>query len=597
MQFNSRDTRPAIRYARPTATVTALAAAALLGGCGPFDGGDDNGSTFATPLVVANAPTTCAALAGKTIDASLIGEPTTGAVVTSATYRLAVADAPNATNTGIVQGRPDYCEVLVDIKPVDPAAPLIKSQVNLPTSWNGKKLQFGGAGYNGVLQTGVSPSRNAGPEVPLPLTQGYMTAGTDSGHQMQTGVEQFAFALNAEALTNFAYASYKKTHDVAVQLGQLYYAHRPMRSYYMGGSEGGREGMVMAQRYPSDYDGIVSIDPVMNWTGLQTFGNYVGGILQSVPGGWLGGKTQLVHDTVLGACDALDGLADGVVSNYLACKAPADAALAAKACASGSDEGPSCFSSAQLAVLNAAHAGYTFTFARANGMTSYAGFGYGGEGLPGNWSTWMTGTVPPTAGATATGIPQLYQYGNGAVRYFFVQNPAFDPLSFNPAAFQARVQQVSELMDATNPDLSAFFARGGKLILREDLSDTAQSPFTGLNYWDATVARLGRTTVEQSFVAYAATGLPHTSGGVVAGTPNAPAHGIPGRVDLLAQLEGWVERGVKPSDQLELVNREPLPPYNVVASKPLCRYPAYPRYVGTSPAGANVANNYVCSTS
>lgn len=126
--------------------------------------------------------------------------------------------------------------------------------------------------------------------------------------------------------------------------------------------------------------------------------------------------------------------------------------------------------------------------------------------------------VPPTTGATATGIPRLYLHGNGAVRYFFTQNPAFDP-----AAFQVRVQQVSDLMDATNPDLGAFFACG--------------------------------------------------------------------------ELEGGVERGVKPSDQLELINREPMPPYSVVASKPMCRYPAYPRYVGTNPAGASVASDYVCSTS
>lgn len=573
----------------PSYRLTALLATAglSLAACG----GDSN---FAQPAQVA-IPQGCAALAGKTIPASAIGEPTTGAVVTSATYKTAVADAPNQAGTAITQGTPDYCEVQVEIRPVDPAAPVIRSQVNLPTDWNGKKLQFGGSGYNGTLQTGVLPSRNAGPEVPLPLTQGYMTAGTDSGHQVPADGNLFSFALNDEALRNFAYAAYKKTHDVTVRLGEAYYGRKPTKSYYMGGSEGGREAMVMAQRYPADYDGIVSIDPVMNWSGLQTFGNHVGGILQSRPGAWLNGKVQLIHDTVLGACDALDGIADGVISNDNGCKTTADAALAAKRCPTGLDDGASCFSDAQLAVINAAHAGYAFNFPRANGLLSYAGFGYGGEGLDGNWDRWVAGTVSPTAGPEASGISQLYNYGNGYVRYFIARDRTFDPLTYNPDNFQARVVEVSNLMDATNPDLSAFFDRGGKLILREDLSDTAQSPYSGLNFWDAVVAKMGRQTVDRFFAAYVATGLPHTSGGVAAGAKNAPSHGIPGRVDLLAVLDNWVEKGTQPADRYVLSNRAALPPHDVIATKPMCRYGTYPQYTGTSATGGDRAENYTCA--
>jgi pimeloyl-ACP methyl ester carboxylesterase len=572
-------------------TLAIVATAALLTACGSSD--DDD--RFTTPLVVANPASACAALAGQTVEAARIGEPTTGANVTTATLKPAVADAPNGAGTATVLGTPEYCEVLVQIKPVDPAAPLINTQVNLPTSWNGKKLQFGGAGYNGSLVTGLDTSRNAPPDVPRPISRGYMTTGTDSGHQNQAGVENYAFALNQESLVNFGYAAYKKTHDVAIALGERYYGKRPMRSYYIGGSEGGREGMMMAQRYPADYDGIVSIDPVMNWTGLQTFGNWIGGIRQSAPGAWLGGKTQLVHDTVTAACDSLDGIADQVVSHYRACKPVAEAALAAKACPSGNDEGPTCLSTAQLAVITSAHAGYQLPFPVANGMQSYAGFGFGGEGLAGNWSNWLVGTASPTAGPTAAGINQVYRFGNGYVRYFIAQNAAFDPLTYDPVNHQARVQQVSQWMDATNPDLSAFRARGGKLILREDMSDTAQSPLTGLNYWDAVVARMGAAAVGDFFAAYAATGLPHTSGGIAAGTANAPAHGIPGRVDLLAVVEDWVENGVKPAAQYTLVNKSALAPFGEVASKPMCRYPQYPRYDGTG--DPKLAASYRCEGS
>ncbi|MDB5818180.1 MAG: Tannase and feruloyl esterase [Rhizobacter sp.] len=579
--------------ARLTTAAIALLATVSLGACG---GDDDDGGT-ATAL--AQTPATCTALLGTTVAASAIGEASTGAVVTAATYQVASPDTLNTAGTAIIQGTPDYCQLLVDIKPVDTTAPTIKAEVNLPTIWNGKKLQFGGAGYNGTLVTGLDVSRNAGPEVSLPITQGYMTAGTDSGHQTQANVEVQAFALNDEALVNMGYASYKKTNDVAIQLGLAYYGKKPTRSYYMGGSEGGREGMMMAQRYPADYDGIVVLDPVMNWSGLQTFGNYAGGILQSRPAAWLGGKIQLVHNTVVAACDALDGIADNVVSNYKNCKTPADAAIAALRCASGTDEGATCLSTAQLAVVNGLHAGYTFTFPLANGMTSYAGFGYGGEGLPGNWSSWTVGTVAPTftVAPNIAGINNIFSFGNGYVRYFIAKNKDFNPLTYDPTVYQARVQAVSAIMDATNPDLTAFFARGGKMILKEDMADNAQSPYTGLNYWDAVVAKLGRSTVEASFVAYANPGLSHTSNGFPAGTVNAPTYGIPGRIDLLGALVSWVENGTKPADQLTIAAPSALPPYTVTAAKALCRYPNYPRYVGTSPAGGNVASNYVCTAS
>lgn len=560
--------------------------AAVLTGCAGVN-------SEALPLQKANAAVACAALTGSSIPASLIAEPTKGAVVTSSTYKLAGPDTVNADSTAVLQATPDFCEVLVDIRPIDPAAPLIKSQVNLPTIWNGKKLQFGGSGFNGALVKGILPSRNAPPDIAMPLTRGYMTAGTDSGHQTGAADVPFAFALNAEALTNFAYAAYKKTHDVAVQLGMTYYGMRPVKSYYMGGSEGGREGMLMAQRYPKDYDGIVSIDPVMNFTALQTFGNYAGGIVQSRPGGWLSGKVPSVHDTVKAACDSLDGISDGVVSNYLACRPLAEAALVAKRCSSGGDDGPACFSDAQLESLRTLYAGYTFSFPLANGMTSYAGFGFGGEGLVGGgWDRWVVGTVAPTtANMSNPNAGRIYQFGNGFVRYFIAQDASFDPLGFDPAKYRSRVQFVSSLMDATNPDLSAFFARGGKLILRENLSDSAQSPYTGLNFFDAVTARLGSAVVSNSFRAYVATGLPHTSSGLAAGSANAPSYGIAGSVDLLAPLEAWVEKGIKPADQLTLVNKTAVPPYRTISSRPMCRYGSYPHHTGIDPTSAT---SYTC---
>ncbi|MBC8749574.1 MULTISPECIES: tannase/feruloyl esterase family alpha/beta hydrolase [Paraburkholderia] len=568
----------------------------LLAGCG---GGHDlsgastsstDPKSYATPVVVANANKSCAALVGKTIDATLLGEPSSGAVVTAAVFKPAVADAPNAASTVIVQGTPDFCQVLVDIKPVDSNASTTKAEVNLPSTWIGKSIQFGGGGTNGTLITGLDPAKQQGPETQLQLTQGYVTLGTDSGHQNAAGVPSGAFALNDESLKNYAYASYKNTHDVGVQLMQTFYNHPAKQAYYLGGSEGGREGMIMAQKYPKDFNGIVSIDPVIRLIGLW-LRQLSSGQVQSTAGSWLGGKQQLIEDTVEAACDGLDGIVDHVVSNYKACKPLADAALAAKRCASGTDEGSTCFSDAQLATLRWHYDGQVIPFELANGITSYPGYLYGSE-IVGGITNWSIGTTRPSA----TGGGGLsYSIGQTLVQYFVTKNAQADFLSFNPAAYQARLQELSAMMDMTNPDLGAFYANGGKYILREDLSDKGNGQQTGFEYYDEVVSKFGQATVDNFFAVYGATGLGHVSAGVDAGTANAPTYGTPGHIDIVAVLDDWVVNGNKPALSLTLTNRQPLPPYNVIASKPMCRYGYYPQFTGSSAAGGNLASNYTCT--
>ncbi|RQV07378.1 tannase/feruloyl esterase family alpha/beta hydrolase [Burkholderia cenocepacia] len=566
----------------------------LLTGCG---GGNDNSiastdpSSYTTPVVVANASKACAALAGTTIDASLLGEPSSGAIVTAAVFKPAVPDARNASNTAIVQGTPDYCQVLVDIKPVDPSASTTKVEVNLPATWVGKSIQFGGGGLNGTLVTGLAPAKQQGPETPLQLTQGYVTLGTDSGHQNTAGVAGGAFALNDESLRNYAYASYKNTHDVGVQLTKMFYKHPAKQSYYLGGSEGGREGMIMAQKYPKDFNGIVSIDPVIRLIGLW-LRQLSSGQVQSTPGSWLGGKQQLIEDTIEGACDGLDGIIDHVVSNYKACKPLADAALAAKRCPSGADEGPTCFSDGQLATLRWHYDGQVFPFALANGITSYPGYLYGSE-IVGGITSWSIGTTQPSA----TGGGGLsYGIGQTLVQYFVTKNPNADYLSFNPAAYQSRLQELSAMLDMTNPDLSAFYANGGKFILREDLSDKGNGQQTGFEYYEALVAKFGQSTVDKFFAVYGATGLGHVAAGVDAGTSNAPAYGTPGHIDIVSVLDNWVVNGNAPGTSLTLTNRQPLPPYDVIVSKPMCRYGSYPQFTASSAADSNLASNYTCTS-
>jgi feruloyl esterase len=344
----------------------------------------------------------------------------------------------------------------------------------------------------------------------------------------------------------------------------------------------------MAQRFPADYDGIVSVVPVINWTGL--FHAFVRNQLPQF-GDWLqASKTTLIARAVADTCDALDGLADGVINDWRDCQQRVD--LRRLRCPDGRDAGDQCLSDAELDLLRAIHSPYTFPFALAYGITAYPPWLLGHEdALDGptvpNLVRWVTGTaapaVPPDPSANAT----QWLYGSNWIRYAIARNPSYDVRGYRPAAFQARVQQTSALMDSTNPDLSAFFAHGGKLILRENASDRAQSPLMGLQYRDAVVARLGQAVLDGSMRVYVSPGSTH-SGNSRSTTTGAP---VPTMVDLLDPLDAWVTSGRAPPDALVQTVRDARPPHAVLASRPLCRDPAYPHYVGGDPLQAS---SYAC---
>ncbi len=268
-------------------------------------------------LRAGDAAAGCATLAAA-IDASKIGVPSAGATIDSATLMapsaLSVAERGPTPAATITPAAPQYCKVLGRIAPVDPKAPPIQFEVNLPTQWNGRSVQYGGGGFNGVLISGLGLLPAAPYGQPSPLAQGFATVGTDSGHQNQPNQPPQVFALNDEALLNFAHASYKKVRDVSVELMKRAYGRAPDKLYFVGSSEGGREGLTMAQRYPNDFDGIFSRVPVIHWTGLQHAGLRDG--FATMGDAWIRPpQVKLVHDAVLAACDAADGVADGIVSD------------------------------------------------------------------------------------------------------------------------------------------------------------------------------------------------------------------------------------------------------------------------------------------
>ncbi|WP_370681599.1 tannase/feruloyl esterase family alpha/beta hydrolase [Comamonas sp. GB3 AK4-5] len=558
---------PISRHARPWLLLVSVA---LGSGCGAETLEGD-------PAVV------CAALAAA-VPASALVLPSAGARIASAALMpaspLKVGKPGPWPGAGIQPATPAYCQVQGRIGPVDPAAPPIQFQVNLPLQWNGRSLQYGGGGFNGVLVSGVDLLPAARFDRPAPLAQGFVTYGTDSGHQSQPGEPLQAFALNEEALVNFAHASYKKVRDVALVLMHRAYGRGPERMYFMGSSEGGREALTMAQRYPADFDGIFSHVPVVNWTGLQHAGVRNG--LATMGQGWLGpAQVKLVSDTVLAACDGADGLKDGLVSDMLGCQRRFDvAALLCKGAAGGDD----CLNQAQVQAVQTLHAPYRFAFALANGVTEYPGRGVSGEGLgplgiAGGWRPWWLGAAPPSRQPTSAD-PLAWVFGSGALRYFFARDPQADLQRYQPEQHAARVRQVSALMDATDPDLSAFQAHGGKLILMENLADYAQSPLAGIGYYQSVVARMGQPKADGFVRLYMAPGVDHVG------------FGGPANVDMLPALVAWVERG-KPPAGLELAEQSSQPPFEVARTRPLCAWPSWPRYRGAG--DARLAASFACT--
>ncbi len=166
----------------------------------------------------------------------------------------------------------------------------------------------------------VRRRRNRRVCAPSPLARGFVTYGTDSGHESRPGEPPQLFALNDEAFENFAHRAYKKVRDVAVVLMQRAYGKKPDKMYFMGSSEGGREGLAMAQRYPDDFDGIFARVPVINWVGLQHAGTRSG--LITMGEGWINpAQVKLVGEAVRAACDKADGSDDALVQDPVACKA------------------------------------------------------------------------------------------------------------------------------------------------------------------------------------------------------------------------------------------------------------------------------------
>src|ERR1700742_1403960 len=382
--------------------------------------------------------TSCGGLAGSSWDAVRIDS----AAMQAPSHLVLSEHAPTPASR-VSPVNPALCKVLGHIEPADPKAPPIRFEVNLPVDWNGRSVQYGGGGFNGVLISGLGLPPAYPFDKPSPLARGFVTYGTDSGHESKPGAPPQVFSLNDEAFENFAHVAYKKVRDAAVALMVRAYGKPPAKMYFMGSSEGGREALTMAQRYHDDFDGIFARVPVINWVGLQHAGTRSG--LVTMGDGWIKpAQVKLVADAVRKACDQSGGADPSIVLN------PAGWRNLFKPealhCAAGRG-GDQCLSEAQIKAIDTLHATYKFPFALANGLDDYPGWGVSGEDTPpfgptGGWMAWWLGAAAPAQPPMPNnGIAWIY--GAGGVQYVFARDPKLDVTTYKVEDHKARLLEVS----------------------------------------------------------------------------------------------------------------------------------------------------------
>ncbi|MES2183802.1 MAG: tannase/feruloyl esterase family alpha/beta hydrolase [Pseudomonadota bacterium] len=554
---------PAATGAPAAAPPTALAAAS---------------SSASLPLPALNAlttfPATCASLQGMVIAASSLTLSTRGAKVDTAEF-IGSADAGNSFGA--------YCKLRGHISPVDTSAPVINFAVNLPNNWNFKAIHFGGAGFDGQLIDGTEKVRLSASSLAAPLAQGYATYGDDSGHQADT-ITDGSFALNDEALANFGRDALKKTHDVAYILMNARYGSTATRAYFLGTSTGGRDGLTYLQHWPADYDGAVVNQPALNYTGARLSNVATGRALYANGGvGWPSiAQTLLVQQRVLDTCDALDGLADGVVGNVEACRQKNAAVLDGLRCAGGAAVDDSCLSDAQLATIRTVASPLELrSYTLANSTVRSGGYNLlEGTQIVNGDRSFGTRAVPSTPPDKALDASQYFT-GDQWGRYFIARNAAFDPLTLdpqNPGSYTARIQTVSGLTDASNPDLSAFFAHDGRLILVHGLADEVISTNSTIDYVQRLTAAVGAATVASHMRFYTVPGMGHGTGAFKP-TWNS-----------LDAIVAWAENGTAPVNPVVVDSASA----TAGRARPLCEYPSWPQYAGSGSTSA--ASSFSCGT-
>ncbi len=458
-----------------------------------------------------------------------------------------VTDAPvTLTSATIVTtGVAPYCEVRGTIAPANTIV------MRLPTQgWTQRYVQTGCGGECGVANIGYTEAATC----PIIADGTVASATTDMGHQGQGNPAGAWAAGNPQAQIDFAYRGVHVTSQVAKAVIARFYGRRPVYSYFNGCSDGGREALMEAQRYPDDFDGIAAGAPAANMVVQNTF-HHAWNVLtnKDAAGNYilLAGKLPMIHAAVLATCDRLDGVADGVIDDPRSCHFDP----ATLVCKTGQDP-TTCLTAAEAGVVQRLHDGATDPHGRH--LEPEISHEWGSELA---WTLF----VPATQGVTVGSENFVLAFAR-YLAYFNVANPAWQlsDLKFTVPSFWDTVQ-TSSYLSATDPDLGAFARSGGKLLLWHGWNDQHISPQGTLAYYDAMRRTLGSRAVDRFARLYLFPGVTHCGGGEG-----------PDTFDILTPVMAWVEGGVEP----QKIVASKVVDGAVTRTRPVFPYPAVARYLG-----------------
>ena len=512
----------------------------------------------------AAAPRSCQDLA------SLMFENTTiaSAQLVAAGAFTPPAGTPEFPGSPGYKAVPAFCRVMADIRPSKDSD--IKVEVWMPASgWNGKYQGQGNGGFAGSIDyRGLAAL----------VSRGYATAATDTGHRGEATDASWALG-HLEKIVDFGYRGIHEMSEKAKAVITAFYGKAPQHSYFSSCSDGGREALMEAQRFPDDYDGIVAGAPANFWTHLIAGAAWNNQATLRDPAGYLSSaKLPAISAAVVASCDAQDGLADGIISEPMQCHFDP-----AKLKCTG-PESDNCLTDPQITALKKIYAGPR----TSAGKQIFPGYVPGGELGPGGWGLWITGPAPRQS------------------LHFAFGTHFFSDMVFEDAGWDFRKFKVDEdtkladkkmaaILNATDPDLRRFRKRGGKLIIYHGWSDAAISPINSIDYYESVVARMGGETKDFMRL-FMAPGLQHCFMGP---GPNSFGQALSGpqgdaEHDISSAVERWVESGVAPEKIIATKYVNDLDPgQGVKMTRPLCPFPQVAAYNGTG--SQNDARSFVCT--
>ena len=472
---------------------------------------------------------------------------------------------------GYFASLPEFCRVVAEATPSSDSD--IAIEVWMPLNgWNSRFLGTGNGGFGGTLD--YSQMANA-------LLYGYATAGTDAGH-VSTADANASWALgHPEKVIDFGYRAVHEMTATAVALIQDFYSKAPTHKYFFSCSDGGREALMEAQRYPLDYNGILAGDPANDWTGLLANGAVDLLALTAHPTTYISAaKLPAITAAVLAECN------QGVETGYL--NNPPDCHFNPQIMLCKGAETDSCLTQPEIATLQQIYSG-TKT---STGVTVFPGLTPGGEaaGASSGWAGWITGSSP--------GVSGMAEYVESYYADMVYSDADWNYKDFNlTEGLAVSLSTTGNEVNAVNPNLTPFHDANGKLILYHGWNDAAISPYSTIDYYDSVVAALGQGVANQTLQLFMVPGMDHCGGGpgptnFGAGGPGPDTIAYDEHHSIYKALEAWVEDGVIPQ-QIQTNGTTEYNGQTLYISRPLCAYPLIAKYSGSG--SQNQAANYTCA--